>query len=36
MEEFILTTEAARLLCKSAEAVRLYERDGKLPAISDK
>ena len=33
MEEFLLTTEAARVLGKSAETVRLYERVGRLYAI---
>lgn len=29
----VLTTEAARLLRVSAETIRLWERQGRLPAI---
>jgi excisionase family DNA binding protein len=32
MDDFLFTAEVARLLGKSAETVRLYERRGKLPA----
>lgn len=31
-EPLLMTTDAARLLKRSAEAVRSYERSGKLPA----
>jgi DNA-binding transcriptional MerR regulator len=30
METFLMTSDAARLLGKSAEAVRFYERTGRL------
>ena len=32
MNDFLMTTDAARFLRKSAEAVRNYERQGKLAA----
>lgn len=32
-DKFLMTTAAARLLNRSAEAVRSYERSGKLPAM---
>jgi len=32
-EKFMMTTEAARLLNRSAAAVLGYVRDGRLPAI---
>jgi len=31
-EKFLLVSEAARILNRSAESVREYERSGKLPA----
>ena len=33
MEEVMLTAEVARFLGKSSETVRLYARQGKLPAV---
>jgi excisionase family DNA binding protein len=32
MEELLTTLDAAKLLGRSVERVRDYERDGKLPA----
>lgn len=32
MDTLLMTTDAARMLKRSAEAVRSYERSGKLPA----
>ncbi|MDF0650006.1 MAG: helix-turn-helix domain-containing protein [Nitrospira sp.] len=32
MEQLITTSDAARLLNRSADRVRDYEREGKLPA----
>jgi len=32
MEQFLTTSEAAKVLDRSADTVRLYERSGKLPA----
>jgi len=31
--EFLMTSDAARILGKSAESVRYYERTGKLAAM---
>ncbi len=31
-ERFLTTTDAARVLNRSSDCVRLYERSGKLPA----
>jgi DNA-binding transcriptional MerR regulator len=33
VETLLMTSDAARLLGRSAESVRVYERSGKLPAI---
>jgi DNA-binding transcriptional MerR regulator len=32
-EKFLMTSDAGRLLGRSAESVRLYEKAGKLTAI---
>ena len=31
-DRFLMTNDAARLLKKSVQTVRLYERNGRLPA----
>ena len=33
MKEYMMTQDVARILGKSPETVRFYERTGKLPAI---
>ena len=33
MNQFLTTSEAAKVLDRSADTVRLYERSGKLPAM---
>jgi len=33
MELFLMTQDAAKILGKSPETIRLYERSGKLPSI---
>jgi excisionase family DNA binding protein len=33
MQELLSVTDAARILDRSSDAVRLYERSGRLPAM---